>query len=358
MTLFPEQESNGFRRRVRIAVIAAPAGAAVVLLLTGMIVPPEFIYEQFGERPELYALLVLCLLATSGAFMLMVYLQTGFKRGRRPAGSSEYDDRELRDTCEKLARGHQALVESFAQLHAELNGIQAAAERRLPTEGALSEEEQQTLVASIARRVHSEAAKEVLAALREQIAIADRTANLRRDASGQFGSTVDRLTQELSALSRRGNLNLVLGIVTTVTGLGILGYFVLKLPGGQEPSVDLLINFIPRLSLVLFIEVFAYFFLRLYKATLAEIKYFQNELTNVESKAIALHASTHLKDSAAILAVIEKISGTDRNSLLEKGQTTVELEQTKLQNERLSSVMKDLLPGMWGKLPVSGPKEQ
>jgi len=36
------------------------------------------------------------------------------------------------------------------------------------------------------------------------------------------------------------------------------------------------------------IELFAYFFLKLYKSDLSEIKYFQNELTNVEMRYAAV----------------------------------------------------------------------
>lgn len=39
------------------------------------------------------------------------------------------------------------------------------------------------------------------------------------------------------------------------------------------------------------IELFAYFFLSLYRTSLQKIKYFQNELTNIEAKQIALRAA-------------------------------------------------------------------
>ena len=44
----------------------------------------------------------------------------------------------------------------------------------------------------------------------------------------------------------------------------------------------------PRLTLSIFIEFFSFFFLRLYKTGISEIKYFQNELTNAELKFIAV----------------------------------------------------------------------
>ena len=92
------------------------------------------------------------------------------------------------------------------------------------------------------------------------------------------------MRSEVSALSRRGNLNLSLGIATTIIGLIILGYFVLEIDSIPEDKMAFIAHFIPRLSLVVLIEVFAYFFLKLYKSSLSEIKYFQNEMTNAEAK--------------------------------------------------------------------------
>jgi hypothetical protein len=276
----------------------------------------------------------------------MLYLQTGFKFRLGSIESGSNYDNELRRIRHQLVEYQTASEENLADLRTQLlDKVGSSSEERASSVEVLSEEDRQDLVESTARKVHSEAAEKVLADLREQVAATDIRDAAISHSTNRFNSTIIRLRDELSALSRRGNLNLVLGILTTVAGLFVLGYFVVKIPSDGDPTTGMLIRFVPRLSLVVFIEVFAYFFLRLYKASLAEIKYFQNELTNVEAKAIALETSAAL-GSNAIVAVIQRIASTERNNVLDKGQTTVELEQARIQDERLSTLMKDYLPSI------------
>ncbi|NVM23975.1 MAG: hypothetical protein HWN68_19625, partial [Desulfobacterales bacterium] len=147
------------------------------------------------------------------------------------------------------------------------------------------------------------------------------------------------------AQGRRGNLNLVLGILTTVSGLVLLGYFVINLePSEAEANyVDFVRHFIPRLSLVVFVELFAYFFLRLYKASLAEIKYFQNELTNVESKAIALSSALNTQKEDTISGAIISLANTERNRILQRGESTPELEVAKIEAGNISNIAKEVV---------------
>jgi hypothetical protein len=96
--------------------------------------------------------------------------------------------------------------------------------------------------------------------------------------------------------------------------------------------IRLLHYFAPRLTLVIFVELFAYFFLKLYRNGFEEIKYFNNELTNLESRNIALDASLMFADSSktTLEAVILRYASTERNFILDKGQSTIEIERRKL----------------------------
>ena len=81
-------------------------------------------------------------------------------------------------------------------------------------------------------------------------------------------SSARRLSEELLALSRRGNLNLVIGTLTTLAAVGLLIYMVM----GHDNKIDSITNlfsyYVPRISTVVFIEIFGFFFLRLYKSGL------------------------------------------------------------------------------------------
>jgi len=70
-------------------------------------------------------------------------------------------------------------------------------------------------------------------------------------------------------------------------------------------------HFLPRVSLVILVEVFAYFFLRLYKESLDDIKYFQTEITRVEMKTLALTVATELKDSEATRMLLTRFAERD-----------------------------------------------
>ncbi len=82
-----------------------------------------------------------------------------------------------------------------------------------------------------------------------------------------------------------------------------MGYFVFTIPNdlfGKGNELEFAGYFITRISLVAFIEVFAYFFLRLYRYSIFEIKHFQNEMTNAEFRVMALEAALMKGDQSTI----------------------------------------------------------
>lgn len=163
-----------------------------------------------------------------------------------------------------------------------------------------------------------------------------------------------RLLREISDLRLRANINLLLGMLITAGGLYLLWTTVSMVDAsellkelaseGAESNgkflKNLILPLIPRVMLVIFIEVFAYFFLRLYKDGLTEIKYFQNELTNIESKLVALEFALVTENQDAMTDVISHLASTERNFVLNKNQTTVELEKAKSANQMTQTLIK------------------
>ena len=139
-----------------------------------------------------------------------------------------------------------------------------------------------------------------------------------------------RLTEEISALSRRGNLNLVIGMVISIVGICYLGWKMFVAPTIQASNRDLLAYFIPRATFTILIEAVAFFFLNLYRTSLHEIKYFQNELTNVEARLLAVNLMLYPGDAENLSSFASDLMKTERNFILQKGQTTVDLEREKL----------------------------
>lgn len=157
-----------------------------------------------------------------------------------------------------------------------------------------------------------------------------------------FNAIKDRLGLEAKRLQQRAKLNLAFGtFITVIAGIGLL-YMVFFRPldlaglAKEEYGWRIASHYIPRLSLIIFAEIFAYFFLKLYKADLSDIKYYQNEITNVEMKLAALRTALAVEQKELdkegkeiIKTVITSLVGTERNFILKKGETTIELEKAK-----------------------------
>lgn len=154
-----------------------------------------------------------------------------------------------------------------------------------------------------------------------------------------------RLESEIDRLNRRGGVNLAIGSTIALIGILSLAYFLYSAPG-EVGGVEFFIHQLPKLSFVIVVEVFAYFFLRLYKNGFDEIKYFQNEITNIEMKVMSLKYAQDFKSEDMIKELAMHLMKTERNFILEKGQTTVSIEKDRLQNisdSKLTSLISEII---------------
>ena len=169
-----------------------------------------------------------------------------------------------------------------------------------------------------------------------------------------FSQLRNRLKKEIDNLSRRANLNLIIGIITTISGVVILASFVL-LPNSDAVNVSVidkavvnlevssallpaLLEYLPKLTLVILIEIFAFFFLKLYKYSLLEVKFFQNEMTNCEMKMIALIVSLN-RGETHIEKTISSFSNIERNFILKKGEKTIEIARDEIDNGVINNII-------------------
>jgi len=156
---------------------------------------------------------------------------------------------------------------------------------------------------------------------------------------------VQRLKSEIDRLNRRGGVNLAIGSIIALIGILSLAYFLYRAPdivGG----LDFFIHQLPKLSFVIAVELFAYFFLRLYKNGFDEIKYFQNEITNIDMKVMSLKYAQEFNSEDIIRELAMHLMKTERNFILENGQTTVSIEKDRLQNisdSKLTSVISEII---------------
>ena len=151
----------------------------------------------------------------------------------------------------------------------------------------------------------------------------------RRYLLNDFENLTYRINGELTRLRKSANLNLVIGSLITICAIVALGYEVFNTDLNFGDMTKVLSHYIPRVSLIIFVEIFAFFFLKLYKATLTDIKYFNNEKTNIDFKIISLKISLNSGDAKLIQIMIEELIRTERNFKLSKDESTVELEKLK-----------------------------
>jgi hypothetical protein len=116
------------------------------------------------------------------------------------------------------------------------------------------------------------------------------------------------------------------------SGIALLIYLLYVSPPAIAASPDhvlLTIQYFSRISIVFLVEVFAFFFLKLYSQTLGELRHTHNEITNTEMKSSGLQVAIASADKKSIAHAAQSAIDTERNFVLDKGKTTIDLERYK-----------------------------
>jgi hypothetical protein len=288
-------------------------------------------YMFYPIRPELLLVLGYGFVAFSALIVLMTYLQMGTK--------GFFANR----STEQATQLHTERI--IASLQDELMDVKARLGRVLSQienqpDGKITEDDRKEIASQLRTKISAETNEEIFAEFKEHASKNIEAFISQQDVREMLRISRYRLERELAALGWRGNLNLAFGAITTIIGLGILGASVYSEVVASKDIWSFASHFLPRLTLVIFIEIFAYFFLSLYRASLQEIKYFQNELTNVESKQAALIAAIDMDDHVAINKVLTALAETERNHVISKDQTTVELEKVRVDRASNNEMLK------------------
>lgn len=155
------------------------------------------------------------------------------------------------------------------------------------------------------------------------------------DIMFDFTGIKERIKYELKSLNLRANINMAIGSGTTFCAFVVL-YLAIPKESAITTLLDtmtLLQHYIPRLTIIILIESFAFFFLRLYKSNMEDVKYYHNELTNVEMKLISLKQAVKLGQHGISSRILAELSKTERNFILKKGETTTELTKIRYESD-------------------------
>lgn len=156
-----------------------------------------------------------------------------------------------------------------------------------------------------------------------------------------------RLTGEILQLSKRANIYISIGtVITCIAGYALYltaqdtyQYISLSSQNSFQEILQpkIIIGLAVKLSIVVFIEIFAFYFLKMHREIMENIKYYQNEITNIDLKIAGLSASESSEECMAI--AVKELLKTERNFLIKQKHTTVELEK----NKQNISLNKDLI---------------
>lgn len=160
--------------------------------------------------------------------------------------------------------------------------------------------------------------------------------NTANEIKHTFLASEERIKIEIKNLKRRATINLSLGVSLSIAALLVFFFLVYN----EKPDEDyqkVFLHFAPRVGLVVFVELLAYFFLKLYKSTLTSVQYYHNELTNIETRKIAaIVAIKHCKEDK-IWQTVEYLLKVERNVLVKDKETTIQMEMLKLQSKKDNS---------------------
>lgn len=327
------------REKRFLTVVGALCGAIGLLIFT--FEPFAFILERIFYIDVQRTAMVLLLISTVA--LTLIYLQSGGARSAPdPTDFLQHLEKQIAFSFSKFSSLEKKIEENRIAFDTLRPQLELSAEERRATLDEISTKSSESAIKSI----FEEQTKHLHDDLKKSLSL-ERLATTSAQIS-------ERLRREITDLRLRSNVNLLIGMSITAGGLYLLWSTVEMVDASQllkelasegEGSnakflKNLFLPLVPRILLVVFVEVFAYFFLRLYKNGLSEIKYFQNELTNIQSKLIAVEFSISSQNQDSLKASLEALSKTERNFILEKNQTTVELERAKSESDLTRNIIK------------------
>ena len=114
-----------------------------------------------------------------------------------------------------------------------------------------------------------------------------------------------------------------IGIVVLFTAIFQIGQFVDNDKHVFNTNGFIFFALLPKLSITVFVQIFSYFFLAMYRANQNDIKYFQNEITFLDSLASAVIAAQRPGPAPNMKLVLAALSKNERNRVMKKGEKPI-----------------------------------
>jgi hypothetical protein len=139
-----------------------------------------------------------------------------------------------------------------------------------------------------------------------------------------------RILDHISKLRNNSVTNLFIGIGIAIVGVAILFSAIFQIDSFVDASKKtfdiagyLTFALLPKLSVTLFVQIFSYFFLVMYRSNQTDIRYFQNEITNIDITAGAIILYLKNKTAANSKVILTHLSKVERNRVLRKNERSI-----------------------------------
>ena len=192
---------------------------------------------------------------------------------------------------------------------------------------AIPADERELLVKKLYKLVQEEATEQFIDYIKSVLANNDN----RKQVIGFFNESTIRMNNHIKKLSNLSMINLTIGVIISGFSISILYLSIVDFSSGENMANTMNASFylFSRMGVGVAIQLLALFFLNLYKKNIHEMKYTQNEITNIESKKAAILYSYDFSEGNKFL-IADELLKTERNFVLDKSQTTMHLEQSKI----------------------------
>lgn len=298
-----------YRRRVAISYLMVTTLLASVGI-AGFILKEEVTaIFNIPNRTLVIILGVICIFAVS--LFLTVYLRGDLSPEERSTfkypKSSGWGGIviQFNGKSEKLDKSLSLLKDEIAIIKVRLEEI--------PTTSLGTKSEINSIIESLKLHVDNNLASYIELNLDEKF----KKTVYESSARETYTQAISRLKSEVQSLTRRGNVNLTIGVITTGIAVGLLAYMVLNVTETFTSWTHLLSHYIPRVATVVFIEVFSFFFLKLYRSSLNEIKYYQNELTRLDIQRISIDTASTLENQNTLHTILCTVAQSSNAKNLE-----------------------------------------
>lgn len=197
---------------------------------------------------------------------------------------------------------------------------------KITRENNYLEKEKDELVNFLSQKIKSEASQKIL----QDLINSNTHKNYFGLITRNLEETIFCLEKEISRHNLKSNSNLMLGLLFALFGMVTILYFtspylfnisikysslVIEGKSNDEGIISFIKEYLPKISIIIIIETFSYFFLKLYKSSLDHIKYLTNELTSVRHRFLAVQLSlfSYNRDIGMIKECIDELIKFEKN---------------------------------------------